>query len=111
MYLKFSKKLNDSYNAGFKQGYSKGYNKALSDINMPLKEWDKVLWNNEEWNDIGEEHTAIYKEIMKQLPKEKRYLLFQLELIQAKQNNIPFKLIYDYITKTKEDNSNVISNK
>lgn len=85
----------------FNEGLQEGYNKALENLAVPLKEWDKLLWNDKAWNDAGEEYIAKYKEIMEQLPTHSRYLLTELEQIEMKQSDRTLRLLYNYVRSNK----------
>ena len=93
--------LLESNYEGYREGYSKGYKEAISLMAMPLKEWDKVLWNDTEWNTIGEEYINKYKEIMEELPTHARHLLYELEQIELKQSDREKRLLYKHLTSSR----------
>lgn len=94
---------NNDYFRGLENGYKEGCKAALSSMPIPIKEWDKTLWSDEEWNSKGEEYISKYKKIMEQLPEDTRHLLFELELIQIEQSNRALKVFYDYVNTSVRD--------
>ncbi len=92
-------------NKAYEEAYNAGYQAALDKFNMPIDELDKLYWNDEEWQAAGEEYINIYHRIMKCLPPSKRYLLFDLELAEIKQNNRALAIIFEHMRITRKGGS------
>lgn len=97
------KMYNNDYFRGLENGYKEGCKAALNKINIPLKELDRLLWNDKEWKSKGDQYIDKYNQIMKLLPEDSRHLLLELELIEIEQSNRSLKIFYDYINAIGED--------